>query len=969
MLPLMVPARCAKKMKNLLFLLLGVVRLLSAQTPYDRVNPFIGTGGHGHTYPGATAPFGMVQLSPDTRLDGWDGCSGYHYDDSICYGFSHTHLSGTGVSDYGDLLIRPALNPLSFSHKSEQAAPGYYAVQFDNGIFAEMTAGLRNGIHHYRFPPSAAKLIVVDLAHRDHVVSANMNISLSDQANTGAAAIAGHRFSKAWAEDQQFFFFGQFSIPADSFRVIQTVKGEYRRVVLYFPPATQDLYLEVNVSFSGWLSPGKLPAKQINEARFRQVRQATRLQWEQQLNKIRVAGNAEQETMFYTALYHTMIVPNRVDDADGIYRGMDRKQGQSRGPHYSVFSLWDTYRAAHPLYTLIEQQRTRDFLNSFLRMYREYGRLPVWELAANETNCMIGYHAVSVIADAMAKGIMPEEPEALLDAAVSTASQPVFGLEDYRRYGFLSTEQEHESVSKTLEYAYDDWCIARMAEMLGKDSLRRLFDLRSAAWQNLLDPSTLLMRPRSNGGWYTPFEPREVNNHYTEANSWQYSFSAQHDLKGWMQQVQAYGGNAEALLDSLFAANSATEGRQQVDISGLIGQYAHGNEPSHHIAYLYNSVGKPAKTQERVRQVLEGMYHAAPDGLSGNEDCGQMSAWYVLSSLGFYPVCPGDPRYSIGYPLFRKAEVKFEDGRTLHMEKRGAGNYLSAVKLNGQNISRNYLSHAELMGGGKLVFYMTPVPGSWGMAPQDRFLTATTEQLIPAPVWHAPDAAFNDSMTLLLQTMSALPLRLERNGTWLLDTLLPESAGGVLHLNIKEGGCIAARHLPSAGYAGAATALTCANKRANNWQVRLLNSMNRQYTAGGAQALTDGVNGDDEWRKGHWMGIQEQAFAAVIDLGTAQQLEHAEMGFLQDTRSWIVFPSSMRISFSEDGLNWSGEQSWSNHIPADSLQSMRQAARLDFPGVMARYVRVEAAQYGPLPAWHPGAGGQSFIFTDEVRFW
>ena len=304
--------------------LLSLSYCVMAQSPYQRVNPFIGTGGHGHTYPGATAPFGMVQLSPDTRLDGWDGCSGYHYDDTLCYGFSHTHLSGTGVSDYGDLLIRPSFEPLRYQHKNEKAEPGYYAVTFDNGIFAEMTTGLRNGIHHYRFPASAPKVIVVDLSHRDQVVSANMNLSLGDQVNSGAATIAGHRFSKAWAEDQQFYFYGQLSIPADSFRVIQTVNGEYRQLAIFFPPKTNDLYLEVNVSFAGWLSPFKLPARQINENRFLQVRNATRAEWEQQLGKINVKGTAEQESIFYTALYHTMIVPNRVDDADGSYRGMDR---------------------------------------------------------------------------------------------------------------------------------------------------------------------------------------------------------------------------------------------------------------------------------------------------------------------------------------------------------------------------------------------------------------------------------------------------------------------------------------------------------------------------------------------------------------------------------------------------------------------------------------------------------------------
>ena len=935
-----------------------------AQSPFQRVNPFIGTGGHGHTYPGATAPFGMVQLSPDTRLDGWDGCSGYHYDDTLCYGFSHTHLSGTGVSDYGDLLIRPALEPLSFRHKNEKAQPGYYAVTFDNGIFAEMTTGLRNGIHHYRFPASAPKVIVVDLAHRDQLTSANVNVSLNDQVNSGAATIAGHRFSKAWAEDQQFYFYGQFSIPADSFRVIQTVKGEYRQLVFFFPPKTKDLYLEVNVSFVAWLSPSKLPAKRIDEKRFMQVRNTTRDEWEQQLGKIKVKGNAEQESIFYTALYHTMIVPNRVDDADGSYRGMDRGQKEGKGPHYSVFSLWDTYRATHPLYTLIEQQRTLEFLRTFLRMYEESGRLPVWELASNETNCMIGYHAVSVIADAMAKGIMPDSAEALLKAAVASAEDPVFadfGIDDYIKYGFLSIENESESVSKTLEYAYDDWCIAQIAEMQKDWSTHKRFLARSQAWLNLLDPVTGLMRPRENGRFLANFEPREVNNHYTEANSWQYSFAVPHDLKGWIERL---GGEtrAEALLDSLFSVSSRTMGRDQADITGLIGQYAHGNEPSHHIAYLYNSLGKPSKTQIRVKQLLDSFYSNQPDGLIGNEDCGQMSAWYVLSSLGFYPVCPGDARYSIGYPLFSHATMRFENGKKMAFRRKGKGPYIQSVTLNGQSINCNYVFHEQLVNGGRMVFRMGKKESNWGKAAPDRFMTTIAGQRIAAPVFNYSSAVFEDSVVFQCRAETGMNLLvIAGNKQGESDTL--QSKNG--NYTLRQSACVDATFPERNGAAPYACA--CFHKKPNRWEVQLLHPLNRQYSAGGPQALTDGIEGDFEWQKGNWHGIQGQSYLAIIDLKDTQTVKHVDVRFLQDTRSWIVFPSGVDFSFSADGVNWSDAYSYSHSVLPEepNVKILTLGGEINLSGI--RYVKMEAFQFGPLPAWHPGAGGQSFIFVDEVR--
>ena len=954
-------------MKLLFGLLFTTTLGLQAQTLIHKVNPFIGTGGHGHTYPGATAPFGMVQLSPDTRLDGWDGCGGYHYDDSICYGFSHTHLSGTGVSDYGDLLIRPGLKPLSFSHSSEKAHPGYYAVRFNNGIFAEVTAGKRSAIHHYRFPAGSKAIVVLDLEHRDFVTDGHfdaLNTTLSEHKQTMHAY--GHRFSKAWAEDQQFFFDLWFSAAADSVVTLKQKGKQQRAVAIYFPAGTADIYIATGISFSGWLNSTNSFNNAGPEA-FETLKKQTETEWEKQLGKVVVKGTPEQESIFYTALYHTMIVPNLVSDASGSYRGMDKEQHDGKGDHYSVFSLWDTYRATHPLYTLIEQQRTRDFMKTFLRMYRESGRLPVWELASNETNCMIGYHAVSVIADAMSKGIMPDSAAALLEAAVKTAEKPVFGLDDYMKYGFLSMENESESVSKTLEYAYDDWCIARMAEMLGKDSLAKVFYRRSGSWNNVFDPTTGHMRPRSYGRWLSSFEPREVNNHYTEANSWQYSFSVPHDLQTWLGTMISHGPHTlESMLDSLFTTNSKTIGREQADITGLIGQYAHGNEPSHHIAYLYNTAGKPHKTQEKVKQILETMYHNQPDGLSGNEDCGQMSAWYVLSSMGFYPVCPGDERYSIGYPLFQKTVLNFESGKRLQILKKGKGNYIQSVMLNGKAVMDNFISHKALTGGGKLIFTMAEKPTEWGCGDKYGFFTTVRESSIAAPLFTFKDIAFDDSMAVNINARfgKGFTIRLNQDGKEKNRMMVygkdPYKAADTT-LILKESVCLEAFH------PGGAIAKACFFKRPNKWKITVLNPLHPQYTGGGAQALSDGVRGDSEWQKGNWQGLQGQAYEAIIDLGDTQIIHSLHAGFLQDTRSWIVYPRNVSYSFSLDGKQWANATGTMNRIPADSLGSQKQTIHTYMKPVKARYIMMRAAQYGTLPEWHPGAGGETFIFVDEVE--
>lgn len=644
------------------------------ESGYDYVNTFIGTGGHGHTFPGATLPFGMVQLSPDTRLEGWDGCSGYHNTDTIIYGFSHTHLSGTGVGDYGDVLLMPTQGEVQFDNgyktiadsgyaswfkkETEHASPGYYEVKLEeHDINVRLTTTQRVGIHEYTFNKADTANIMLDLTHRDQLLDYDINVVSEKE-------ITGYRVSKAWASEQHIYFVIQ-SNKAFEFNemmgevITKSERGKTKprlnKGAFRFTTKDGDkIVLKVGISAVSIEGARKNLETEAPHWDFEQYKSAARVEWEKALNKIQVASqdNIKKE-IFYTALYHTMIAPNVFSDLDGKYRGMDMKIHESKdGPQYTVFSLWDTFRATHPLYTIIEQKKTNEFIRTFLRQYKDGGALPIWELAANYTGCMIGYHAIPVIVDAYIKGIRDYDSELAMEAMLHSARQDKLGLEAYKRKGYIAAGDESESVSKTLEYAYDDWCIASMAKNMGYMEVHEEFIERAQFYKNSYNPSSGFMQPKMNGGWSAGFNPAEVNFNFTEANSWQYSMFVPHDIEGL---IKLHGGsqNFEQKLDELFTTEMELTGRHQADITGLIGQYAHGNEPSHHMAYLYNYVGKPYKTQERVHQILTEQYTNQPDGLSGNEDCGQMSAWYVLSSMGFYSVTPGDDGYySFGTPLF-----------------------------------------------------------------------------------------------------------------------------------------------------------------------------------------------------------------------------------------------------------------------------------------------------------------------------
>lgn len=949
-----------------------------AQKNYTQyVDPFIGTGGHGHTYPGAVVPHGMVQLSPDTRLEGWDGCGGYHYSDNYIYGFTHTHLSGTGCSDYGDILLMPMTGGPSpdnkkygstFSHANEKASPGYYSVKLDNGVNVQLTTTERVGLHKYSFPAGAKNNIILDLKHRDEVLESSLQI-IDDR------TIVGLRRSKAWAENQYVYFAIQFSEPFrnyniwvnDTLSLSKSLKQieDSKNIKASFSFAGNNVLCKVAISGVSIEGAQKNLKAELPGWDFAATKLAAEKKWNTELNKIEVtSANKKQLRTFYTALYHTMVVPNINMDVDGQYRGRDNKIHTANGfTNYSVFSLWDTYRAANPLYTIIDRKRTLDYIQTFLTQYKEGGRLPVWELSGNETDCMIGYHSVPVIVDAYMKGINQFDTKLALEAMKKSATWNHLGLPALMDHGFLEMDDEHESVSKTLEYAYDDWCIAQFAKKQNDEAGYQTYIKRAQAYKNLLDLKTGFMRPRKNGNWVSPFDPREVNNNFTEANSWQYSFYMPQDVNGYINMI---GGKEklEQKLDALFTAPQQTLGRDQADITGLIGQYAHGNEPSHHIAYLYNFANRPDKTQEKIHQVMNEMYHDAPDGLAGNEDCGQMSAWYVLSALGIYQVTPGTTDLIIGTPQFPSATIHLENGKNFTIKANSVSDknfYVQSAALNNNPYNKSYFSYSDVQKGGTLVFNMGAAASSFGKGNYPT--TAINDNPITLnPVIDGGDISFKKDKTISIYSYDK-----DAQYYYTTDGTVPNkiSKRYTAPFTIDTSATIKAIAINKNGVA---SYITTAHfmKAPNNWDIKLNTAYEQQYDAGGAVGLIDGIHGETNWRKGNWQGYQKTDVDAVIDLQETKNISFVTAGFLQDTRAWIVAPKQFIVEVSTDGTNFKQVFSGGNFVPIEDLTVQLVNVAVPFESAPARYVRVKAIQYGKLPSWHEGAGGDTHIFVDEI---
>lgn len=715
--------------------LLSIIACSSTTKPTAYVDPFIGTGAHGHTYPGAQVPFGMVQLSPDTRNDeSWDGCGGYHYSDSAILGFSHTHLSGTGVSDYGDILLLPITKNFTlesgtrqqpetgyrsrFSHENEQAEAGYYSVLLtDYDVQVELTASERIGYHRYTFQKASEVKLLLDLIHRDPVTESSLQVHNSN-------TIIGQRRSKYWAGDQHLFFAMELSVPFDSIVVYQNKKrinfnkqasGDSIQASICFP-VSEEQVVEIKVALSAVSAENALlNLKEEASIDFDEAKRNAQNKWEKALGKIKVEGGSDKEKRnFYTALYHSMLAPNLYQDVDGRYRGMDGKVHQAKGfTNYTVFSLWDTFRALHPLLTIVEPKRANDFVAALVQKSVEHGELPMWEMASNDTRCMIGYHAVSLIADAHAKGINDFDLELAYQQMKRTAMSNKRGLKAYRSLGYVPSNKSSQAVSKTLEYAYNDWCVAQVAKALGKNSDYEHFMHRAMSYRNTYDASTGFMRGRTDSRkWVTPFDPTAVGYNYTEGNSYQYSLFVPHDPQG-LQNLLGGKQSLETWLDKLFTTQMAYELEKDTDVTGLIGQYAHGNEPSHHMAFLYNNTNAPWKTQNIVREILATQYNDTPDGLCGNEDCGQMSAWYVFSAMGFYPYCSGTPYYSISSPIFDRIEIEVANGKKLTIVARNnsaKNKYIQSITWNGKAHRNTYFTHQQLLEGGELVFELGATP-------------------------------------------------------------------------------------------------------------------------------------------------------------------------------------------------------------------------------------------------------------------
>ena len=778
----------------LIFMLLNEA---SAQRKVDYtrlVDPFIGTGGHGHTYPGAVVPFGMVQLSPDTRLEGWDGSSGYYYTDSLVYGFSHTHLSGTGVPDYCDVLFmpttgKPQLNNKdyrsAFQKKNEDAAPGYYTTTLDKyNITVELTATTRVGMHRYTFPSTKEANIIIDLQHRDSVLDSWIEV-LNDH------EIRGFRRSSSWAKDQLVYFYAKFSKPFKTYGIAQNdqikegekkLQGKNIKMFIQFDNPGEVI---AKVGISSVSADGALKNldAEVPDFDFKKVMRNAKDTWQAALSKIQVEGGAPvmppvqqnnmgfgsfagrpqprtrtldyariKQTIFYTALYHCMLAPNIYNDVDGQYRGMDQQIHKAEGfNYYTVFSLWDTYRAEHPLLLLIDKKRTLDFIKSFMAMNEQGGLLPIWPLASNETFCMIGNHSIPVMVDAYAKGLRGFDAEKAFKMMKDAVNRNQFGLDSYRKNGLVLAEDENESVSKTLEYAYDDWCIAQMAKMLKHDQDYEEYIQRAQNWKNVYNNQTGFMQTRTNGTWLAPFKPSDVDNNFTEGNAWQFSFFMPQDVNGLTAML---GGkeNLENKLDALFSANSEMTGRSLPDITGTIGQYVHGNEPSHHIAYLYNFTDDPYKTQYYLNKIMNTLYKAAPDGLAGNEDCGQMSAWYVMNALGLYNIAPGQNNFQIGMPVFDKATINLENGKKFIINSSGNATnsfYLQGMQLNGKPYNKLFLPYENLANGGNWDVFIGRLPNKLYMADLEKPVSAITDHLITVnPYLVAPSKTFSKPMTV-----------------------------------------------------------------------------------------------------------------------------------------------------------------------------------------------------------------------------
>ncbi len=948
------------------------------------VDPFIGTDGFGHTFPGATTPFGMVQLSPDTRIKGWENCSGYHSSNNTIIGFSHTHLSGTGATDYGDIMFMATSGiqvmpgeenkPLTgyrsrFEKSSEKAKPGYYKVMLaDHGIQAEMTATTRCGFQKYTFPANDEAVIVIDLVHGidDKVTGADISINNN-------TSISGYRRSSGWAKDHFVFFYTEFSQPFESSGIADhegnqlggTVFSSEKGLKAWFKFKVKNyesILVKTGISSVGTESAENNLKAEIPHWDFNKIIIEAENKWESELSRIIVEGGLKDDKVkFYTSLYHTMIHPNIMSDTDGRYRGMDGLiHKMERGNMYTVFSLWDTFRALHPLFTIIDTNRAQEFVRALLQKYKESKLLPVWELASNETFCMIGYHAVPVIVDAYMKGLRDFDVNLAYEAIRNSAMQDHLGMKYYKTHGYIPADKENEPVSKTLEYAYDDWCIAQMAKDLGKEDDYELFMTRSKYYMNVYDMNSGFMRARKNAMWFSPFDPYEVSGMYTEANSWQYTFFVPHDIRGMISMM---GGQQAftARLDSLFSTSPTLTGRHQPDISGLIGQYAHGNEPSHHFAYLYNYSDKPYRTAELSRKIMNEFYTTNRDGLIGNEDCGQMSAWFVFSAMGLYPACPGNNEYEPGTPLFSKIIINKGTGKSLEITADSISDstpYVKSIEWNGKRVDRA-LSHSALAAGGKLNFKLSKLP----FAPYQNPMTAAESfNKVMIPFIEAAAKTFYDSCLIEFKSFTS-----DAEIFYTVDGREPDMTSfkysKPFYISKTTNFRIKAF---SPGMESSFTEQAEFIRLPYRKSITYKHPYSYLYTAGGDNGLVDGLYGEPNVFGG-WQGFFGDDLEVTLDLQKIRKIKSIESSFLQQYPAWIWVPSMVEYAISTDGKTFNTVYKQDVDVPLDEPGSFITKISAELKNVSARYLKVTARNIGKCPEWHPGAGEKAWVFVDEIR--
>jgi predicted alpha-1,2-mannosidase len=723
------------------------------------VNPFIGTGAatgsplSGNNYPGATVPFGMVQLSPDTRnVPDWSVACGYNYNDTTIAGFSHTHLSGTGVAELFDVMLMPFSGPVvkaapgenpyqsKFSHKEEEAHPGYYRVELqDYAINAELTATAHTGFHRYTFPKGKESHIVIDLDHSMKKSDWNTRIIASQISFPNDHTIEGYRVITGWAPMRKVYFHAEFSHPiirnyitdgGNAYNNASVVNGTAIKAILDFDTSnSQQVLVKVGLSATSIENARLNLEAEVPAWDFDGTVKTADAVWEKELSKIKIKGTEQQKEIFYTALYHTFLQPNILSDVDGSYPAPDFTIQKSATPYYSTFSLWDTYRGAHPLYTLLQPQRSADFVNSMLTYYKSFGYLPIWQLGGQENYCMIGNHAIPVITDAILKGLPGIDRNAAYEAVKNSSlrEHPGSPFAIWEKYGYIPENLKSQSVSLTLEMAYDDWCVAKLAQRLGKTEDYNHFTKRSQFYKNLYDSHIGFFRAKDDKAqWIGPFDPLKYGANggypFTEGNGWQYFWYVPHDVKGLIDMV----GSDKLFTDKLDTFFTLEDHPEEINdnASGFIGQYAHGNEPSHHIAYLYDYAGQPWKTQYYVAEIMNKMYNTTSSGYAGNDDCGELSAWYVFSALGFYPVNPANGVYAIGTPALKEAVIQLDNGRTFTVTAKNVSaenKYIQRAKLNGRAYSKTYITHTDITAGGVLEFTMGNKPSKkWGTEQQDK---------------------------------------------------------------------------------------------------------------------------------------------------------------------------------------------------------------------------------------------------------